>query len=72
MIYSNITVLCKEMGISVARLEREIGLGNGTIRGWKSSSPTAEKLKLVADYFGKTVDEMMSNQQDHNTTNADH
>ena len=68
MIFANIAALCKARGISIARLERETGLGNATIRGWESSSPTVEKLKIVADYFGKTVDEMMSNQQDHQTT----
>lgn len=66
MIYENIIYLCKCSGISVARLERETGLGNATIRGWGTSSPTVDKLKLVADYFGKTIDEMMS-KQDQNT-----
>lgn len=65
MIFTNIARLCKERGISVARLERETGLGNATIRGWAASSPTVEKLKTVADYFGVTVDSLLSDQ---NTT----
>lgn len=35
-------------------------LCNATIRGWVSSSPTVERLKAVADYFGVTVDELLS------------
>ena len=36
-----------------------MGFGNATIRGWVTSSPTVEKLKAVADYFGVTVDELL-------------
>lgn len=60
MIYTNISNLCRANGISIARLERETGLGNATVRGWVTSSPTVEKLKKIADYFGVTVDELLS------------
>lgn len=59
MIYKNILSLCRERGLSISRLEREAGLGNATVRGWETSSPTVEKLKLVADYFGVTVDDLL-------------
>ena len=59
MIFQNILGLCKERGVSISRLEREIGLGNATVRGWENSSPTVDNLKLVADYFGVTVDELL-------------
>lgn len=62
MIYTNVLNLCREKGISIAQLERELGLGNATIRGWKKSSPTVEKLKAVADYFGISVDALISEQ----------
>lgn len=64
MIFTNISELCKKNGISIARLERETGLGNATIRGWATSSPTVDKLKSVADYFGVTVDELLSDEQE--------
>lgn len=60
MIYTNISNLCRANGISIARLERETGLGNATVRGWANSSPTVEKLKAVADYFGVTVDALLA------------
>ena len=60
LIYSNIVTLCKERGISIARLERESGLGNATIRGWASASPTVDRLKRVADYLGVSVDQLVS------------
>ena len=52
----NVFELCKKNGISVAALERELGLGNATIRSWEKSDPGASKLKKVADRFGVTVD----------------
>ncbi|MCI8479120.1 MAG: helix-turn-helix transcriptional regulator [Oscillospiraceae bacterium] len=59
MILENISRLCKKNNISIAKLERETGLGNATIRGWKRASPTVDRLKLVADYFGVTLDELL-------------
>ena len=59
MIFSKISALCKERGISIAKLERETGLGNATIRGGETSSPTVDKLKLVADYFGVSIDNLV-------------
>jgi len=59
VILENISRLCKKNNISIAKLERETGLGNATIRGWKRASPTVDRLKLVADYFGVTLDELL-------------
>lgn len=60
MIYKKISTLCKENKISIARLEKEVGIGNGTIGRWEKSSPTVENLKKVADYFGVTVNDLIS------------
>lgn len=54
--YNKIKALCDTKKISIAALEKEVGLSNGTISKWKNSSPTVDSLKLVADYFKKTVD----------------
>ena len=64
MVYENILSRCKERKISVARLEKEVGLGNATIRGWEKSSPNSANLKRVADYFGVTVDELLTENKD--------
>ena len=58
MILENITRLCKEKGVSIARLERETGISNGTISRWGVSSPTVNNLKAVADYFGVDLDDL--------------
>ena len=60
MIYKNVVALCKKHGISISKLEKEVGIGNGTIGRWEKSSPTVESIKKVADYFGVSVDSLIS------------
>lgn len=59
MIFDNISRLCNEKGISIAKLEKESGLGNATIRGWTTSSPRIENLLKVADILGCSVDDLL-------------
>ena len=51
MFYQKIERLCKERGISIARLEKETNIGNGTIGRWKESVPSLTSLKKIAEYF---------------------
>lgn len=55
VLLTKITRLCEKRRISIARLEKEGGLGNATIRGWDKSDPRTENLKKVADYFGVDI-----------------
>ena len=59
LILENIERLCKENRISISRLEKSCGFGNGTIRGWKNSDPAVGKVKKVADHFGITVNDLI-------------
>lgn len=56
MLYEKIEKLCKERGTSIAALERECGLANATIKGWKKCSPTVANLAKVADRLNVTMD----------------
>ena len=62
MLLQNILQLCKVRKTSIARLEKEIGLGNGTISRWGTSSPTVENVRKVAEFFGVTVDQLINDQ----------
>lgn len=64
MLLKNITRLCKERGISIARLERESGIGNGTIGRWGRTSPNLENVLKVAEYFGVTLESLLSAEDD--------
>lgn len=60
MLLKNIRKLCKERQTTVTQMEREIGLSNGTISKWATSSPTVNNLKAVADYLGVSMDELLA------------
>ena len=50
--------LCKLRGISLHKLEVDLGFGNSTIRKWDKTQPRIDKLQAVADYFGVDVSEI--------------
>ena len=60
--FDRIEALLKEKGMTQADLSRATGISTGLISQWKKrmQSPSAEKLKLVADVFGVTVDYLMN------------
>lgn len=43
-------------GVSFFRIERDLGLGNGTIKRWAGQSPRLDKLVAVADYLDASLD----------------
>lgn len=46
----------KRKGLTFNRIERELGLGNGTIKRWNDQSPRLDKLTAVAQYVGISLD----------------
>lgn len=59
-VYERIEKLRKERKLSQAKLEKELGFSNGSVSKWKTSTPTSERLQKLADYFGVTVDYLMT------------
>lgn len=59
--------LANDKGMSLPVLEATLGFGNGTIVRWDKSSPTAEKLQKVADYFNVSVDYLLGRDNDRDT-----
>lgn len=61
--------LCASKNITATELERVLDFGVGTIHRWGTSSPSADKLQKVADYFGVSVDYLLG--RDSNATVTD-
>lgn len=59
MIYDKIKELCRERGTSVAAVEKEAKLSNGTIRKWNKSSPTVDNLQAVARVLKVRVEKLI-------------
>lgn len=51
--------LCKKQDISMNKVESDLGFGKGYISKLGKSTPNVTKIKLIADYFGVTVDYLM-------------
>ena len=47
--------ICAERGISVRKLERDIGVANGSVNRWASQSPSAETLQAAAERLGVSI-----------------
>lgn len=52
--------LCRQKGITVNKLETELGFGTGYVSKLDKSTPNAKKIQLIADYFDISVDYLMT------------
>ena len=59
MIYERIKALADKKGMSISALEKASGLGNATIRMWKTSAPRVDNLQAVANVLGVSVDSIL-------------
>lgn len=51
--------LCRGHDTSIPKVEKEIGLSNGSIYNWNRSYPSIDKLIKVADYFNVSIDTLV-------------
>ncbi len=59
-LYERIKELCQTKGISIAKLESELGFGNCSIKKWERiSSPSIDKIIKIATYFDVSVDYLL-------------
>lgn len=67
--YDNVVKLCKEKGIAQTALERELGFARGSIGKMKTSQMTHARLQKIADYFGVSIDFILTGQvKEHEST----
>lgn len=54
--------LLKEHHVTPYRISKETGIATATLSDWKNgkSTPKQDKLQKIADYFGVTIDYLMS------------
>ena len=55
--------LCKNQGISVNKLETDLGFGTGYVSKLGKSTPNVKKIKSIADYFNVSVDYLMTGKE---------
>ena len=52
--------ICKERKIPISKLEKDLGFSNGYISQLKKGVFPADRLKKIADYFGVSLDYLMT------------
>lgn len=62
-LFERIEELRNSRGISQGKLEKELGFSNGSISKWKNSTPNPDRLKKLADYFGVSVEYLMTGEE---------
>lgn len=58
-IVDKIRTLCSERTITIAELERTLGLGAGTVSRWDARVPGVDKVQKVAEYFDVSTDYLL-------------
>ena len=57
VVYERIKLLCAQKGITIKKLESDLGFGSASIKKWeKTSSPSVDKILKVASYFNVSTD----------------
>ena len=51
-----VKILANSKKVSLAELERKLDFSQGSISRWNTQSPSGDRLKAVADYFGVSMD----------------
>ena len=59
MLFDNIKQLCEKKGISIWKLERDLGFSNRSISKWNKTDPGIRKVQKVADYLGVAIENLL-------------
>ena len=63
--YSVFEKLLKDRGITAYKVAKDTGVTTATLSSWKTGryEPKPEKLKIIADYFGVSLDYLMTGEE---------
>lgn len=64
MLYDKIKSIAKCRGISINKIESDLGFSSSSISKWKKSMPGASSLKMVADYLEVSIDELLDGERE--------
>ncbi|WOO35980.1 helix-turn-helix transcriptional regulator [Anaerocolumna sp. AGMB13020] len=63
--YSVFEQLLQKYGVTAYKVSKETGIGQSTLSAWKTgkSNLKSDKLQIIADYFGVSVDYLMTGKE---------
>lgn len=63
-LYKNVKTICANRNISVRMLENSLGFPRSSICKWDTNTPSVDKVKKVADYFGVSIEYFLSEEKE--------
>jgi transcriptional regulator with XRE-family HTH domain len=71
--YDRLDALCAEHGLTISKLLETLGLSKSSASRWKTKGylPSREASKKIADYFGITVRELLSEETESSSAEAE-
>ena len=61
--YETIKKLCKDNGVTVTGLEKELGISRGSLCKINTNKPSMEKVQKIADFFSVSVEYLMGTEE---------
>ena len=58
--YETIKQLCKNKGVAVTGVEKELGFARGSLCKVNTNKPSMEKVQKLADYFDVSIEYLMT------------
>ena len=55
--------LCEKNNISQSKLEKDLGIAKGSVTKWKTQEPRHSTIERVANYFGVSVEYIMTGKE---------
>lgn len=72
MFWKNFYSLCEDNNEKPLNVVTKLSIGHGSITKWKNGAvPNGKNLQKIADYFGVTVDYLLTGQKEKPTANSE-
>ena len=62
--YETIKKLCKDHGVTVTGVEKELGFSRGSLCKVNTNKPSMEKVQKLASYFNISVESLLGDEED--------
>lgn len=60
MLYDNVKAICKQQGVTILKMESDLGFPRSSICKWNDNEPGISKVKKVADYLKVDISRLIS------------
>ncbi len=59
-LYENIKLIAEKKGITIRKIEADLGFARSSIAKYNANNPSVEKIKAIADYLDVKIDDIIN------------